>query len=146
MELSDLVEIELIKQLKARYFYCVDYKKWDSLRNEVFSEDCEVLMAEVRPEPYHGPDELLRVFEAQLVNVKTIHHGHMPIIELTSSTTATGLWAMEDILFVPAGKWKGAGGRFHGYGHYHEEYVKGDGGWRIKRLELSRLHMGKLIE
>jgi hypothetical protein len=28
-----------------------------------------------------------------------------------------------------------------GYGHYHEEYVREDGEWKIARLELSRLRV-----
>ena len=31
-----------------------------------------------------------------------------------------------------------------GYGHYIEEYVREDGAWRIKRLELSRLRIDPL--
>ena len=27
----------------------------------------------------------------------------------------------------------------HGFGHYHEEYRKADGAWRIARLKLTRL-------
>ena len=29
----------------------------------------------------------------------SVHHGHTPIIEITSDTTATGLGAMEDRLY-----------------------------------------------
>jgi hypothetical protein len=29
----------------------------------------------------------------------------------------------------------------HGWGHYHETYVKGDGGWRIQTLTLTRLRV-----
>ena len=32
------------------------------------------------------------------------HHGHMPEIELTSPTTAKGIWAMEDRVWWPAGR------------------------------------------
>ena len=46
MNASDLVEIEAIKQLKARYFRLLDTKRWDAWR-EVFTED---LRAEI-----HGP-------------------------------------------------------------------------------------------
>ena len=36
--------------------------------------------------------------EPVLQDVVTVHHGHMPEIELTSPTTARGIWAMEDML------------------------------------------------
>jgi hypothetical protein len=31
------------------------------------------------------------------------------------------------------------GAGFRGYGHYHEEYRKAGGRWRIRRLRLTRL-------
>ena len=57
----------------------------------------------------------------------------MPEIELTSPTTATGTWAMEDWLRWPDGR------ELHGAGHYHEEYEKVDGRWRITKMTLTRL-------
>jgi hypothetical protein len=69
--------------------------------------------------------------------VITVHHGHMPEIELTSPTTATGIWAMEDHLWWPAGSPITS---LHGYGHYHETYRKSSEGWRIATLTLTRLH------
>ena len=60
--------------------------------------------------------------------VTTVHHGHMPEIEITSPTTATGIWSMEDMLRWPEGSPIAA---MHGYGHYHETYEKIDGQWRI---------------
>jgi len=70
--------------------------------------------------------------------VVTVHHGHMSEIEVTSPTTATGIWAMEDKLRWPSGA---SLGEMHGYGHYHETYVKVDGAWRIKTLTLTRLRV-----
>jgi hypothetical protein len=66
----------------------------------------------------------------------------MPIIEILSDTTATGIWAMEDILRLP----KDQPSRFgythlHGFGHYHEQYVKLANGWRIKTTRLTRQHV-----
>lgn len=52
---------------------------------------------------------------------------------MTSATTATGIWALEDTVdLTPA-----IG--MHGAGHYHETYVKIDGQWRIKSSKLTRL-------
>jgi hypothetical protein len=59
----------------------------------------------------------------------------MPEIDVTSPTTATGVWAMEDMLRWPTGM------ELHGFGHYHETYEKVEGRWRIKRSELTRLRM-----
>lgn len=68
--------------------------------------------------------------------VTSVHHGHTPIIEFTSDTTATGIWAMEDMLW-----WShpdGAEEHLHGYGHYHEEYRLVDDVWLISYRSLTR--------
>ena len=70
-----------------------------------------------------------------LRDVVTVHQCHTPEIDLTSATTASAIWAMEDMLRWPDGT------ELHGYGHYHETYAKLDGDWRIKRSKLTRLRM-----
>jgi hypothetical protein len=57
----------------------------------------------------------------------------MPEVELTSATTATGVWASEDLIRWPDGR------QLHGYGHYHETYEKVDGTWVIKTLVFEEL-------
>ena len=42
---------------------------------------------------------------------------------------------MEDLLRFPDGT------ELRGYGHYHEDYRKVDGEWRISRSKLTRLRM-----
>ena len=71
-------------------------------------------------------------------DVTTVHHGHMPEIEVLSPTRATGVWAMEDMLRWPDGAPIRS---LHGYGHYHETYERIDGQWRIKTMRLSYLRM-----
>jgi hypothetical protein len=61
-----------------------------------------------------------------------VHHCHTPELTLTSPTTATGIWAMEDLLFF------GDGTQLHGAGHYHETYAKRNGRWQITSLHLTR--------
>ena len=65
----------------------------------------------------------------------TVHQCHTPEIDTTSHTTATGVWAMEDMLRFPDGS------ELHGYGHYHETYEKSPDGWRISSSKLTRLRM-----
>jgi hypothetical protein len=60
----------------------------------------------------------------------------MPEIELTSATTARGVWAMEDLIWWPEESRRKT---LHGFGHYHETYEKIDGHWLIKTLRLTRL-------
>ncbi len=133
MELNTLEEIEQIKKLKARYFRLMDQKQWEEWR-ELFTEDVTAVYQGPHPElRYEGRAKLVTQVSSTLANAVTVHHGHMPEIELTSPTTATGIWAMFDYVQMP-------GLTFQGYGHYEEKYVKQDGKWRIKNLRLTRLH------
>lgn len=141
---ATLEAIEEIKALKARYFRCMDLKDWAGLR-AVFADD---LVADFRDSTgtrdesllTHGADPYIRNLAPILQNITTTHHGHMPEIEITSDTTATGIWAMEDLL------WVGEGApvpyeTMRGFGHYHETYEKIGVAWRIKTVRLSRLRV-----
>jgi hypothetical protein len=130
-------DIEAIKQLKARYFRFMDTKDWAAMRT-VFAPDVVVDVSSEGGGVFHGVDEFFAMLEPTLTPVVTVHHGHMPEIEVTSSTTARGVWAMEDHLQFPPG---GEVGEMHGYGHYHETYVKVDGQWHIASLKLTRLRV-----
>lgn len=127
-------DVEAIKRLKARYFRTMDTKDWVGMR-EVFADDVVVDTTESGGGVVQGADEFMAFLTETLAEVVTVHHGHMPEIELTSATTATGIWALQDILKWPNGT------ELHGYGHYHEHYVKGSDGWRIASTTLTRLHM-----
>ena len=125
-------DVEAIKQLKARYFRTMDTKDWAGMRG-VFTDDVVIDTTDSGGNVVSGADEFLAFLQDTLADVVTVHHGHMPEIELTSATTATGIWALHDILVWPNGM------RLDGYGHYHETYEKGPDGWRIASSTLTRL-------
>ena len=129
-------DIEAIKQLKARYFRTMDTKDWDGLA-AVFTDEVEIDVTGEGGGVTHGVAEYLPFLRASIEDVITVHHGHMPEIELTSPTTATGVWALEDQLWWPEG---GPLRHMHGFGHYHETYEKTEAGWRIKSMTITRLH------
>jgi uncharacterized protein (TIGR02246 family) len=126
-------DIEAIKQLKARYFRTLDTKDWTGYR-QVFTDDVVMDTSESGGETITGADAFLEYLGAALADTTTVHQGHMPEITLTSDSTATGTWALHDIVIWPGGM------RLDGYGHYHETYVKGPDGWRIASSKLTRLH------
>jgi hypothetical protein len=128
-------DIEAIKQLKARYFRMMDTKDWEGLA-AVFADDVEIDMTGEGGGITRSVAEYMPYLRQNIETVTTVHHGHMPEIELTSPATATGIWAMEDELWWPKG---GPLAHLHGYGHYHETYVKTPAGWRIKTMTLTRL-------
>jgi hypothetical protein len=139
--LRRLTDIEAIKQLKARYFRLMDQKRWDEWAS-VFAADAHLVV------PEGGVDERGRAavvasVSGVLEGVRTVHHGHMPEIEITGADTARGVWAMFDYVEFPTGA-DGARFGLQGYGHYTEEYVREDGEWRIASLHLSRLRIDPL--
>lgn len=135
-----LLAIEEISMLKARYFLGVDTQDWDLLRREVFIPEIAFTLPEFREEPYCGQEEVLAMFDLGLIGMASVHHGHMPMIEVTSDTTAKGVWAMEDRIYFADGR-AGIDGelQLHGFGHYHETYIKTERGWRIETTKLTRL-------
>lgn len=126
-------DIEEIKKLKARYFRALDAKDWDIYAG-VFSEDCTVDLTRAGGEVYHGRDEF-SAYGRSLSIVQSVHHGHMPEIELTGPHSATGVWSLEDYNL-----WED-GTQNHGWGHYLERYIKREGRWYIYKMALSYLRL-----
>ena len=67
-------------------------------------------------------------------HVLTVHHGHNAEIDLTGDTTATGRWALNDYVLNTQTN-KGT----RGYGHYEDEFVKADGGWKMKKVTVAHV-------
>jgi hypothetical protein len=90
-----------------------------------------------------GPrDVLIDWVAGQWGDQISVHHGHMPDIEIISDTEARGIWAMEDQIWRPKDHpLSGDYSYLHGWGHYREKYVKLDCGWRILEAELTRLRV-----
>lgn len=136
-----LLAIEDIKQLKARYFRCVDQKDWECWRN-VFSPD----FVYQRPSgAIRGGDGMIEFIKMVGLSdrVKTVHHGHMPEIEILSPTTARGIWAANYLHHYPlgqpyetTGKEVAAPGKGNEtFTYYYETYVKIDGKWFIQTMD-----------
>lgn len=133
-------DLEAIKRLKARYCRLLDTKDIEAWRT-LFADDVVVTLdmavstggadPQTAP-PLHGFDEFLPVVWGGVEHAATVHRCHTPEIDLTSGTTASGIWAMEDMLFFPDGS------ELHGAGHYHETYEKRDSTWVITSLHLTR--------
>ncbi len=139
-------DLEAIRRLKARYFRFVDTKQWDRW-GEVFTPDAVLDVPLLRDTPLRGRTEILAAVRRNLNELFTIHHGHMPEIEIRGRDRARGIWPMYDLLLRGSRASEGGSGsafppRYEGYGHYVEDYAKGnDGEWRIARTQLRRLHL-----
>ena len=144
MTLEDLIAIEEIKQLKARYFRFLDEKRWDDFAL-VFAEDAEIdVTDDVGGEEGHvrGRQAIADFIRQAVDAAQTVHHGHMPEIEILAADRASGVWAMFDYVeFPPAGETRQG---LKGYGHYHELYVLREERWQIARMRLARLRIDSL--
>jgi hypothetical protein len=137
-----LAHVEAIKVLKARYFRAVDTKDWAGLA-ELFCADA-TLDAGVAVRD--GADQIIRTMSRALADVVSVHHGHMPEIDVIDDRTATGIWAMDDHLEWPTQSTeRGAPVGFRGSGHYHDHYRRDDDGrWRFSSVVLTRLRIDPL--
>jgi hypothetical protein len=127
-----LLEIEAIKQLKARYCRYLDTKDWEAWRS-LFSDDFLSDTSPAGGKVIRGANEFVAFTRKGLRSQATVHQVHAPEIELTSLTTASGVWALEDVVRF------GPGVNLRGYGHYTETYQKVDGRWLITSSTLTRL-------
>jgi hypothetical protein len=131
---ADLVEIELIKRLKYRYARCLDLKLWDEIRT-CFTEDA---VAEYSGGGYSfaGADEIVGFLQRSM-GAETFHSSHKmhhPEIDLTGPATATGVWALDDVVVMTDFELT-----IRGCSFYNDEYVKQDDAWRIKRTGYKRV-------
>ena len=133
-----------IHALKARYFRLMDTKDWNGLE-QVFTHDVVTGFRESAGSfnealLIRGAVEYVANLAPILQFVTTVHHGHTPEITIETPESASGIWAMEDKLWVHEGS-PLPFSVLHGFGHYHERYrcVRGD--WKISEIRLSRLHL-----
>lgn len=143
-DLEKLLATEAIKQTKARYFYCLDNKDWKNFAT-VFAPDAQLDMREETQNEQNliaGNENIAHYVGQAVAGILTVHHGHMPIIEFTSATSANAIWAMEDKLWKRENSVSQVPFTFmHGYGHYHETYRRVGDNWLIQTLKLTRLHL-----
>jgi len=133
-DVEGLYEVEAIKQLKARYCRYLDTKDWVAWRT-IFADDFVSDTSESGGDVIVGADAFVRYTRGHIgkASQPTVHQVHAPEITLTSPTTATGVWALQDVVRLAPGL------NLQGYGHYHETYEKIDGRWYIKSSKLTRL-------
>jgi hypothetical protein len=132
-DLAVLVEIEAIKQLKYRYFRCLDSKRWAELA-ECFTADA-TSSYDGGKYAFQGRDQIIGFLERALgtPSMITMHHGHHPEIELTSPITATGVWYLEDLVIDARRNTTLRGAAF-----YHDAYRKQGGAWKLQSTGYTR--------
>ena len=133
--MSNLEDLEAIKRLKYKYLRCLDQKRWDELR-ECFIEDATSAYSGGKFS-FEGRDAILEFLTKAMgadsfLSSHTVHH---PEIDFTSDTSATGTWALQDVVIETK-----ANITIRGAAFYHDEYVKLDGEWKIRSTGYERTY------
>lgn len=128
-----LVDIEDIKQLKGLYCYCVAKEDWATFET-LFAED--LLFLSPGGGPHTSRSAFMEFHKANIQGPKLwgVIRCYTPMIKITGANTATGVWGLDDLHIWPGHDGPHVGHR--AYGHYYEEYVRLDGGWRFKKIEV----------
>lgn len=136
--------IEEIHQLKARYIRCLDLKDWVCWEG-VFAPTFHFKNGNTE---WHGPKEMIEATHPTGLfdRVKTVHHAHMPEIEIVSPTTARGIWSADFFHYYPKEGAAPLGSEIVSPGHwnrvealYYDTYVKIGGRWFIQSEEIRTL-------
>lgn len=146
-DIERLSTIESLRRLMARYVYLADHQQWDDLAS-LFTADGTFTPHNVDGTVLRrmaGPEDIARSIPRSVgPDAVLVHHLFSDLIDVESATSASGVWAMEDLITRPART--GADGEpqfttLHGYGHYRPHFTKVDGDWRIAQLVLTRVRM-----
>src|SRR5690606_21414846 len=131
--LDALVEIEAIKRVKYRYLRCLDQKRWDEL-GECLAPGCTAAYSGGRY-AFEGRDAIVD-FLRRSMGAETFlsaHRCHHPEIDLESSHTATGIWALDDLVLIGDHDLI-----VHGAAFYEDRYEKLDDQWVLAHTGYRR--------
>jgi ketosteroid isomerase-like protein len=133
--MSNLDELEAIKQLKYRYLRFLDTKQWEAL-GALLTHDCATSYDSGRFS-CNGRAEVIAFLEKSMGShaVLSKHHVHHPELELLNARSARGVWYLEDTVFDYRNKL-----RVDGTALYFDRYRKNsDGSWRIAHTGYQRI-------
>ena len=130
----DLEAIELIKQLKARYFRAIDTCNIEMLQG-MLTEDVALSFKSPAYE-FHvsGLDDALNFYRTSFTKTRlATHNGHTPEIEVDSDH-ATALWYLSYVFINLEEKT-----HMHGSAIYQDRYIKRAGRWMIAETGYETL-------
>jgi hypothetical protein len=134
-ELDPLHAKLALMEAKARYCRMLDTKDWVGYSN-LLTEDFVLDVTEGTQVPLiKGREAAVKQIQSSILTARTVHQVHSPEIELNGDE-AHVVWALQDRVI-----WSADRPSITGYGHYHERWVRREGGWKMASLRLTRLHI-----
>lgn len=134
--LGQLSDLEEIRQLKARYFRCIDTGNEAELAT-LFTDDVTI---DLKGGGYRlqvaGRDEMVDFIGSSFnSDVVAMHHGHTPEIAFASADEAKGTWYLQDRFIDPARNTDTVGSSL-----YYDTYRRTADGWKIAASEYERVY------
>lgn len=138
-----LLALEELRTLKARYWRYVDTKRWEAF-GALFAPDA-TFTDHSAGFSCEGRDGIVSGISGVLDEITTMHQGQQSELEVLGPDDARGIWAMQDYLVFPDGVPHPTNPQpvqsLRGWGHYVERYVRIDGAWRFRSIDLHRLRL-----
>jgi hypothetical protein len=152
-DLDRVIVTNAIREVMAWYAYYADHGQWDRLA-QLFTPAATFTSYGPGGELYlyldlTGPAAIEKTIAAGVGNARAIHHLFSYTADVRSPAAASIVVNMEDWITPPADDPDGAALQLgdvtfrsvRGYGHYRCDLVKADDGWKISKLEQTRLRM-----
>ncbi len=144
LAVEDLLEYREIEHLKYRYLRAADTHDWE-LMGKCLAGDADIWFNEGMY-TNKGRENIVDFFQTIIIpSFISSHIALHPELKLTSPTSATGIWRLQDIVHYteanPNAKesdFKG-GEEVQGAGYYYDEYIKIGGEWLIKSTGYVRM-------
>lgn len=132
--MNELLEIEKIKQLKARYLRALDTNDWDLFASSM-SEGCTGRYNSGKLS-FDSRDEIVNFMRENISGEKvlTMHQAHQPEIDIIDENNARASWYLQDIVIHLE-----AGVRIDGSAIYEDSYRKENGAWKICATGYKRI-------
>ena len=134
-EIERLVNIEKIRELKARYWAAVDAQQWSEVAEYFVSPDTEIKLRMSFPDG--RPLKTVRDFcefcaGPYYKGTRSLHLGHNWIIDFQSPTRAEGTWKFGAVEYPVGTNPHDTSATVHWWGYHKDRYEKTpDRGWRI---------------
>lgn len=133
----DLVALEEIRRLKARYLRCLDLKLWDEMAGTL-TADAHARYGTPsygKPLTFESREAIVEFFRNAVgPGVTTVHFAGQPEIDVDGDT-ATGTWLMRDKVIVPEHRVI-----IEGAAYYEDTYRRVDGVWLTASTQYDRLY------